>query len=143
MSSGLDELLKHYCELSCNPSSLQQRLVIGGRHSEKYEDKMRLHKQDCMMGCAFAAVSDKMESAADQQRVNGFIQTLSKGNENILESSELKQRKQVVEEWFVMMRLQCSKKCEAACEARGDNSYKCARSCAVGCDKFFDAVFAD
>ena len=41
---GLKALLEQHCFLACNPSTLQQRLVSGGRNSEKYEAKMLRHK---------------------------------------------------------------------------------------------------
>ncbi|EGD73202.1 hypothetical protein PTSG_04916 [Salpingoeca rosetta] len=139
----LRTLLEQHCALACNPSSLQQRLVIGGRNTPKYEAKMLRHKQDCMMGCAFAAQSDVMTRVEDQTRVAQLVKDLNKESNTILDSSQMREKRNKIQDWFIMMRLQCSQKCDKACEARGDTDYKCARSCAVGCDKFFDKVFAD
>eukprot|EP00055_Hartaetosiga_balthica_P005307 m.15385 g.15385 ORF g.15385 m.15385 type:complete len:148 (+) comp4464_c0_seq1:40-483(+) len=145
-SFDLDNLLEQFCIISCNPSSLQQRLVRGGRNADDHLSKMVDHKKDCMIGCTFARTADNFVKRERTQKVSKFMDTLTKNNDAILSSSEIRERKEVIQDWFLMMRQNCADRCSEYCNSKKRDTgsqRKCERSCFVGCDKFFDSVFED
>eukprot|EP01147_Barroeca_monosierra_P004165 gene4165-8473_t len=136
----LHAMIEQFCVLACNPSGLQQRLVKGGRNSKKYEKRMIQHKQDCITGCRFAVQSDIMLDTPDQKHIHSTIKNLREDSSKILSTYEIRQQRHLVEDWFSIMRDNCSKKCEEKFDASGQ--YKRLRSCAAGCEQFFSAVMS-
>eukprot|EP00045_Choanoeca_perplexa_P005290 m.44707 g.44707 ORF g.44707 m.44707 type:complete len:143 (-) comp13042_c0_seq1:1561-1989(-) len=142
MELDLHSVLRRYCEISCNPSRLQQRLVSGGRRSGDYTTKMERHKQDCMVGCFCASTVDTRLAQDPKERAQ--IQTLSDGLNkdmgSVLDYKQVTEKTEKVQEWFIKMRLECAKACA---EKQGDKGHKAERACLVGCDKYFDVLMAD
>eukprot|EP00030_Apusomonadida_sp_AF-17_P005320 a524952_144.p1 GENE.a524952_144~~a524952_144.p1 ORF type:complete len:158 (+),score=43.00 a524952_144:42-476(+) len=136
--SFVSALLREKCCMSCNPSSVMQRMVKGGRGSKESE-KMSMFKRNCSQGCEIAINMDKHMSSSLARSVSSWGD--ASNDSVVMSASELEAQEEAMVKSLKSLRKTCYSKCEETCASdawQGGDQEKCTRACSQGCDSLFD-----
>ncbi|EDQ91702.1 uncharacterized protein MONBRDRAFT_31153 [Monosiga brevicollis MX1] len=106
---------------------LQRALVAGGRNTDEHTEKMLRHKEACIKGCFYASTADVriQQNNSERRKLSEIAHKVDKDIDSVLENAQLREKRQLMSDWFLSMRLACAKACEESKEVQQHRSNAC------------------